>query len=947
MYKYDKYDQAIVDARVEEFRDQVRRRLAGELTEDQFKPLRLKNGLYLQLHAYMLRVAIPYGTLDSRADAHARRTSRASTTAATAISPRGRTSSTTGSSSRRRPTSSPIWPTVEMHAIQTSGELHPQHLRRPVRRRRRRRDRPIRARGPSCSGRWTTFHPEFSYLPRKFKIAVIAADDDRAAMRLHDIGAADRRERRRRARLRGLCRRRHGPHADHRAARSATSSPTDRSCSATSRRCCASRTATARRDNIHKARIKILVHELGEDEFRRQVEEEFAHFLTLGIDPPAGRVRPHRRLFRAAAVRDRPAATRSTARDPDFALWVDQKVARAQGAGLRDRQHQPQADRRHPRRRHRPSRSTSMADLAERYSFDELRVDARAEHRPAARPQGDLYAVWQALDDGRARRGQSRPDQRHHRLPGPRLLQPRQRPLDPGRAEDRRALRRSRRASATSASSSSRSRAASTPAATTTPGNIGILGVDRKGTENYQLLLGGSGAEDASLGQDHRPRLRRGRHRRRGRDARSSSYRAIREPTASASSTPTAASAWMPSRRRSMGEPITPALPRRCRRTTSPRSRSTRSSTRPTPTAVRLEAGDDVRRAAPVPRPACAGRGRLPQVPRRARLSRPRGSCARRATPARSRAHRRRAGRPDRPSCAAAASTASRPTRRSTTPTLRGGARRAIRHVYQHAADGRGAGLEAAAWLKRARSRPHRHRPALHRRPTPTRSTRASRASTRATMLRALFAEGTLGARRGGLVVRHRERGAAAPRRAGRPDGAGDLRRHAEDVPRDARLSRRRSSSGSASPILRVDPARSGGARGARTRTACAGRTIPTAAAKSARSSRSQARQAGVRRVDHRAARRSSRSPAQNLPRFEIEDGRLKVNPLGDWTKDDLDAYFAEHDLPRHPLEAQGYLSIGCAPCTSTVAARRRPARGPLARLGQDRMRHPPADPAW
>ena len=73
MYHYDKYDQAMVDARVEEFRDQVRRRLEGKLTEDQFKPLRLMNGLYLQLHAYMLRVAVPYGTLDARADAHAGR----------------------------------------------------------------------------------------------------------------------------------------------------------------------------------------------------------------------------------------------------------------------------------------------------------------------------------------------------------------------------------------------------------------------------------------------------------------------------------------------------------------------------------------------------------------------------------------------------------------------------------------------------------------------------------------------------------------------------------------------------------------------------------------------------------------------------------------------------------------------------------------------------------
>ena len=88
----------------------------------------------------------------------------------------------------------------------------------------------------------------------------------------------------------------------------------------------------------------------------------------------------------------------------------------------------------------------------------------------------------------------------------------------------------------------------------------------------------------------------------------------------------------------------------------------------------------------------------------------------------------------------------------------------------------------------------------------------------------------------------------------------------------------------------------------------------------------------------------------ENLPRFEIEDGRLKINPLGDWVKADLDAYFAEHDLPRHPLEAEGYLSIGCAALHQQGPARRRPARGPLARLGQDRMRHPRrarATPEW
>ena len=108
MYKYDKYDQAMVDARVAEFRDQVARRIAGDLTEDQFKPLRLKNGLYLQLHAYMLRVAIPYGTLSAAQMRHAGRYRATSTIAATATSPRARTSSTTGSSWPTLPTFSPI-----------------------------------------------------------------------------------------------------------------------------------------------------------------------------------------------------------------------------------------------------------------------------------------------------------------------------------------------------------------------------------------------------------------------------------------------------------------------------------------------------------------------------------------------------------------------------------------------------------------------------------------------------------------------------------------------------------------------------------------------------------------------------------------------------------------------------------------------------------------------
>ena len=186
MYKYDHYAQAMVDARVEEFRDQARRRLEGKLTEDQFKPLRLMNGLYLQLHAYMLRVAIPYGTLNGQqmhaladiADKYDRGYGHFTTRqniqynwikledAADILADLAK---------------------VEMHAIQTSGNcirnISSDHFAGAA------ADEIVDPRPyAELLRQWSSFHPEFSYLPRKFKIAVIASEHDRAAMRLHDIG---------------------------------------------------------------------------------------------------------------------------------------------------------------------------------------------------------------------------------------------------------------------------------------------------------------------------------------------------------------------------------------------------------------------------------------------------------------------------------------------------------------------------------------------------------------------------------------------------------------------------------------------------------------------------------------------------------------------------------------------------------------------------------------
>ena len=192
MYRYDEFDQKLVDERVAQFRGQVARRLSGELTEDQFKPLRLMNGLYLQLHAYMLRIAIPYGTLSSRQLRMLAQIARKYD--------KGYGHFTTRQNLQYN------WPkladvpdiladlaTVEMHCIQTSGNC----IRNVT------SDHFAGASADEVDDprvwseiirQWSTFHPEFSFLPRKFKIAVTAAPKDRAAIKVHDIGIVIRRD---------------------------------------------------------------------------------------------------------------------------------------------------------------------------------------------------------------------------------------------------------------------------------------------------------------------------------------------------------------------------------------------------------------------------------------------------------------------------------------------------------------------------------------------------------------------------------------------------------------------------------------------------------------------------------------------------------------------------------------------------------------------------------
>ena len=492
MYRYDDYDQAMVDTRVAEFRDQARRRLEGRLSEDQFKPLRLMNGLYLQLHAYMLRVAIPYGTLDARqmraladiADNYDRGYGHFTTRqniqynwikleeAANLLADLAK---------------------VEMHAIQTSGNcirnISCDHFAGAA------ADEVADPRPyAELLRQWSSFHPEFSALPRKFKIAVIASERDRAAMRLHDIGIR-------------IVRRGDALGAQFWVGGGMGRTPMVAPCIREfvpidqlvtySEACLRVYNRHGRRDNKFKARIKILVHELGAAEYTRQVEEEFAHLLTLGIEPPAAE------LARIAAMFDEPLEPAESAApdrsDPDFALWMDRNTHPHKLPGYISAviSLKPVGGI--------PGDATAdqmrlIADLAERYGNGELRVTHTQNIVLPHVRQAELHGLWSALEP--AGLGAANidtvediiacPGLDYCSLANARSIPVAQRIAERFAANGRTAVLGELKLKISGCINACGHHHA---------GHIGILGVDRKGTENYQLLLGGSEAEDVSLGK--------------------------------------------------------------------------------------------------------------------------------------------------------------------------------------------------------------------------------------------------------------------------------------------------------------------------------------------------------------------------------------------------------------------------------------------------------------
>ena len=492
MYRYDQYDQQMVDARVEEFRDQARRRLEGTLSEDQFKPLRLMNGLYLQLHAYMLRVAIPYGTLSGAQ-------MRALADIAEKYD-RGYGHFTTRQNIQYN------WikledagdilahlAKVEMHAIQTSGNcirnISSDHFAGAA------ADEVVDPRPyAELLRQWSSFHPEFSYLPRKFKIAVIASEQDRAAMRLHDIGI-------------NIVRNSDGElgaafYVGGGMGRTPMIAPQIRDfvpldqLVTYAEACLRVYNRYGRRDNKYKARIKILVHELGAEEYTSQVEEEFQHLLDSGVEPPFAELERIRTFF-ADPVFDEAAQDDIDRSDPDFALWVDRNTVAHKQDGYVSAviSLKPVGGI--------PGDATAdqmrvMADLATRYSFDELRVmHTQNVVLPHVR-KADLHAIWSALDE--AGLGSPNLDTIEDIIACPgldycSLANARSIPVAQKIAQRFAETKKTATLGQLKLKISGCINACGHHHA----GHIGILGVDRKGVENYQLSLGGSEAEDVSL----------------------------------------------------------------------------------------------------------------------------------------------------------------------------------------------------------------------------------------------------------------------------------------------------------------------------------------------------------------------------------------------------------------------------------------------------------------
>lgn len=499
MYRYDEFDHAFVADRVAQFRDQVSRRLSGELAEDAFKPLRLMNGVYLQLHAYMLRVAIPYGTLNGkqmRMLAHIARKYD-----------RGYGHFTTRQNIQYN------WPklsdtpdildelaSVEMHALQTSGNcirnVTADHFAGAA------ADEVADPRPyAEILRQWSSVHPEFSFLPRKFKIAVTGAERDRAAIQVHDIGLHLKKNAageigfavyvgggQGRTPLIAKKIKDFLPEADLLTYITAIMRVYN---------------LHGRRDNKYKARIKILVHETGVEELTRQVEEEFSHLAGTELTLPVADIEAISAYFAPPALPARAEGWAQLAAwkksDEGFARWVDQNVCPHKHpdygmvtislkpiGGIPGDASDVQMD--------------AIADLAEEFGNDEIRISHEQNVILPHVALADLEPMYRALlaqgletaNAGLITDIIACPGLDYCALANARSIPVAQEISSRFGAPERQAEIGELKIKISGCINACGHHHV---------GHIGLLGVEKKGAELYQITLGGSGDEHTSIGE--------------------------------------------------------------------------------------------------------------------------------------------------------------------------------------------------------------------------------------------------------------------------------------------------------------------------------------------------------------------------------------------------------------------------------------------------------------
>ena len=499
MYRYDEFDHAFVEGRVAQFRDQVERRLSGELAEDAFKPLRLMNGVYLQLHAYMLRVAIPYGTLNSkqmRMLAHIARKYD-----------RGYGHFTTRQNIQYN------WPrlsdtpdilselaSVEMHALQTSGNcirnVTADHFAGAA------ADEVADPRPyAEILRQWSSVHPEFSFLPRKFKIAVTGAERDRAAIQVHDIGLHlkknDKGEIGFAVYVGG------GQGRTPMIAKKIRDFLPEEDLLSYTTAVMRVYNLHGRRDNKYKARIKILVHETGAEELARQVEVEFAELKNTELKLPDADIAAITAYFAPPALKDRPEGWESLARwkraDERFARFVEQNVQphKHPDYGMVTISLKPIGGI--------PGDATDeqmelVADIAAEYAFDEIRISHEQNIILPHVALADLEPVYRALVGAGLATANAGlitdiiacPGLDYCALANARSIPVAQEISTRFGAPERQAEIGELKIKISGCINACGHHHV---------GHIGLLGVEKKGAELYQITLGGSGDENTSIGE--------------------------------------------------------------------------------------------------------------------------------------------------------------------------------------------------------------------------------------------------------------------------------------------------------------------------------------------------------------------------------------------------------------------------------------------------------------